>query len=256
MNADDSEETRRKGLKVIDQSIQSQTRLIDDLVDVTRFSSVGVRLELENTDLRQIIVATLEEMRPSIEQKHSLEVTIIPQDYSAVVDKMRVQQVLRNLISNAIQYTPAGGHIGVTLERDSGWFRLTVHDSGKGLDPKELDKIFQPFWRSDTDTKGVGLGLYIAASLVEAHGGKIHAASKGLGLGAQFIVELPIEITGTGHIRITAAAVLHQDHDHLRHHSDARGRLIAQLKPCRPRMYTSRWGRSYLPPEHRYWNQR
>ncbi|MDX1517228.1 MAG: PAS domain-containing protein, partial [Woeseiaceae bacterium] len=115
MEVDRSDETREKGVAVVAQSIESQSRLIDDLVDVSRFASTGVRLEPERVNVRLLIEATIDELRPAIEASQRLSVTIGEGDYGATIDPLRVQQIVRNLLSNAIKYTPPDGRIDVEL---------------------------------------------------------------------------------------------------------------------------------------------
>ncbi|MBT8098573.1 MAG: PAS domain-containing protein [Gammaproteobacteria bacterium] len=193
LELDDSAETRAKGLRVVAQSIESQSRLIEDLVDVSRFASAGVRLEAERVDAGDLIQTTVEEMRPGIESQQTLNVTITPGDYTAIVDPLRVQQIVRNLLSNANKYTPEGGQIDVDLRVDGDNLIFAIKDSGIGMSPEQCDKVFEPFWRAESHQPGLGVGLAIVAALVQAHNGSIYAASDGPGEGSMFIVRLPLD---------------------------------------------------------------
>jgi PAS domain S-box-containing protein len=169
MEIDDSVETRSKGLSVMAQSIESQSRLIDDLVDITRIATEGISLESEPVDARDLIETTIDELRPDIQEKQELVVQIEPGDYQAELDSVRVQQILRNLLSNASKYTPAGGRINVTLTREEAFLCLSVSDNGKGLSTEEIGHVFDPFWRANSNVVGLGVGLSIVAALVKAH---------------------------------------------------------------------------------------
>jgi len=191
MEVDDSVEIREKGLNVIAQSIESQSRLIDDLVDVTRFAAAGVRLENEDVDVAEIVAASTEELRPTIEPGQTLVVDIDDGDYSAHVDPLRMQQIVRNLVTNANKYTPADGRIDVHMEADEQRIQLTVTDNGKGLSDDDIDSIFKPFWRADSNQPGLGVGLAIVSALVTAHSGTITVQSDGAGMGSSFRVQIP-----------------------------------------------------------------
>ncbi len=191
LEVDDSPGIRDKGLKVVAQSIDSQSRLIDDLVDVTRFTAAGVRLQLDDVDVAEILRTTTEELRPSIEVDHDFIVEIDDGDYSGRMDPLRIQQVLRNLVTNANKYTPAGGRIQVRLTADDAKIHFYVVDNGKGLTQDHIDNIFEPFWRADSHQPGLGVGLSIVAALVSAHSGTIVAHSDGPGQGSTFKVRLP-----------------------------------------------------------------
>ncbi len=195
MEVDDSEDTRDTGLATVAQSIESQSRLIDDLVDATRFASVGVKLETERVELAALVEQTVEELRPAAEPDRPLLFECEDSDAEAHVDPLRIQQIVRNLLSNAIKFTPAGGRINVGLETTDGGFALTVSDSGRGLSAEEQEKIFDLFWRADPHAPGLGVGLSIVAALVDAHGGTISVSSDGEGRGTTFRVFLPFDGT-------------------------------------------------------------
>ncbi len=191
MEVDNSEETRNQGLEIIANSIQTQARLIDDLVDVTRLSTAGVRLEPGLADVREVVAMAVEELRPSIAAQHQLTLELEEGDYQMVVDAVRLQQVVRNLVNNALKYTPAGGRIDINLKADRTQVCLQVSDSGKGLTAEQVERLFEPFWRADNKVPGIGIGLFIVAGLVDAHGGQVEVESAGLGQGTTFSVYLP-----------------------------------------------------------------
>ena len=197
MEIDDSPETRSKGIGIVAQSIESQSRLIDDLVDVSRFASAGVMLEPENVDARELIETTVDELRPGIETQQQLKVRYSDGHYRATLDPVRLRQVIRNLLTNANKYTPAGGTIEVDLHRDDTNLIFTVTDTGKGLTEKDIEHIFEPFWRAESSQPGLGVGLAIVARLVEVQNGTINVISDGPGKGTTFIVRLPVELSDT-----------------------------------------------------------
>ncbi len=191
MEIDRSPETIDKGLSTVIQSIDSQSRLIDDLVDAARFASAGVRLETEEADVARLVRAVVDELRPATEPSRSLALSISRGDYTATVDPLRIQQILRNLISNANKFTPDGGRIEVSLAQTTAAIHLTVADSGRGLDAGELENVFELFWRGDEHAPGLGVGLSIVRSLVDAHGGSVEVSSDGRDRGTRFDATLP-----------------------------------------------------------------
>ncbi len=203
MELDDRVETRNKGLAIMLQSIDSQSRLIDDLVDISRIAKSGIRLESEEIDARELLESTVEELRPGIEAEHELVVVIEPGDFNANVDAVRLQQIVRNLLNNAAKYTPTGGRIHFRARVEDEHLEITVRDTGKGLTAEQIDQIFEPFWRADASIAGLGVGLSIVHALVKAHGGTIEATSDGPGAGAAFSVRLPTDASPSGHFHIT-----------------------------------------------------
>ena len=197
MEVDDKPEIRTKGISIVAQSIESQSRLIDDLVDVSRFAASGVVLEKEHVDARELIESTVDELRPDIETRHAVTVNYSDADYRATLDPLRVRQIVRNLVTNADKYTPSGGTIDVDLHRDETNLIFTVTDSGKGLSQDEIGRVFEPFWRAESSQPGLGVGLAIVGNLVEAHKGSINVISDGPGKGTTFIVRLPLDEPAT-----------------------------------------------------------
>lgn len=193
MEVDDKPEIRTKGIAIVAQSIESQSRLIDDLVDVSRFAASGVVLEKEHVDARELIESTVDELRPDIEARHTVTVNYSDADYRATLDPLRVRQIVRNLVTNADKYTPRGGTIDVDLHRDETNLIFTVTDSGKGLSEDEIGRVFEPFWRAESSQPGLGVGLAIVGNLIEAHNGSINVISDGPGKGTTFIVRLPLD---------------------------------------------------------------
>mgnify|MGYP001554883000 CR=1 FL=1 len=197
----------REQLSMIERNISLEARLIDDLLDLTKISHGKLLLRLEPCDAHSLIGLAIEIVRDDAREK---EITIERQ-FSAVhsgltADPARLQQVVWNLLRNAVKFTPRGGTISVRTADESrleggGWLRIEVTDSGIGIDPGALEKIFLPFEQGqvtgDHRFGGMGLGLAIARAVVLMHGGQIAAESAGANQGATFVVELPGAVVPT-----------------------------------------------------------
>ncbi len=187
------------GLTVIERNVLAQTKLIEDLLDVSRIYAGKLRVNLLPIPLLATVEAAIEGMRPSADAKRlALGVRIDPgvDAQSAIAgDTDRLQQVALNLLSNAIKFTPTGGHIEVSVSRREQSFHVTVRDDGKGISPQFLRHVFDRFRQDDSsdirDQGGLGVGLAIVQHIVELHGGRVEASSPGPGLGATFTVTLP-----------------------------------------------------------------
>jgi CheY-like chemotaxis protein len=191
------------GLEVIERNVLSQTRLIDDLLDVSRIITGKLRLSVRSVNLSKVIEAAIEAMRPAADAKEiQIEFTrsLVPGEDDAIGDPDRLQQVVWNLVSNAIKFTPARGAVSVDLSRDAAQFSIRVRDTGKGIPPDFLPHVFDRFRQADSSMSrthsGLGIGLAIARHLVELHGGAITAESEGDGLGATFAISLPAVALG------------------------------------------------------------
>lgn len=184
-----------RGLDVIERNVKAQSRLIEDLLDVSRITTGKMRLNVRNILLAPIISATLDAIRPAAEAK-GIELSFdFSQDVRTVGDPDRLQQVVWNLLSNAVKFTPAG-RVHVTLDTVDSNARIRVVDSGNGIDPEFLRFVFDRFRQADSTTTrshgGLGLGLTIVRHIVELHGGTVAASSAGTGKGSAFTVCLPM----------------------------------------------------------------
>ncbi|MBV8855406.1 MAG: response regulator [Acidobacteria bacterium] len=193
-NLDD--EARARALEIIHRNAQAQNQLISDLLDVSRIISGKLRLDLRTVELSPIIEAAVEATRPAAETKGvQLNTSLDPHAGPVNGDADRLQQVVWNLLTNAIKFTPEGGRIEVKSEIVGPRVEVTVHDTGIGIAPEFLPHIFDRFRQADPGTNrihgGMGLGLSIVRQLVELHGGAIRAESEGEGKGATFTVSLP-----------------------------------------------------------------
>ncbi len=187
----------REGIETIDRNVRTQARLVDDLLDVSRIISGKVRLHIAEVDLRAVAVSVCDALRPAAAAR-GVNVTLTSTAEATLVlgDSDRLQQVVWNLLNNAIKFTPRGGHIEVALSLTDSHVVLEVADNGRGIAPEFLPRIFDRFTQQDVSTTrgqaGLGLGLAITRHLVELHGGKIYARSEGEGEGATFRVEIPV----------------------------------------------------------------
>jgi len=189
-------ETTRRGLAAIERAVRIQSQLIEDLLDISRIESGRLRLDVQNVDLAEVVKAGAESMRAASEAKSiTLQEIIDPRVDTIAGDPGRLQQVVWNLVSNAVKFTPKGGRIQVRLERINSHVEIIVADTGKGIEAASLESVFERFWQGDDAAQrrhGVGLGLSIVKELVSLHGGTVVAHSDGPGKGSTFSVRLPL----------------------------------------------------------------
>ena len=187
----------RKGLETIVRNARAQAQLIEDLLDMNRIMSGKLRLDVQLMDLKAVVEAALEAVQPSVDAKGiTLQRTIDPTVTPIFGDPNRLQQVIWNLLTNAVKFTPINGKIEVTVQRVGASVEVLVRDTGVGISAEFLPQVFERFRQADSSTTrrfgGLGLGLSIVKQLVELHGGTISAQSPGDGAGASFIVSLPL----------------------------------------------------------------
>jgi signal transduction histidine kinase/ActR/RegA family two-component response regulator len=182
---------------VIDRQVTQMTRLIDDLMDVARITRGTFELRRHRTALDEVIRVAVETSRPVVDaSRHELTVRLLSEPVYLDADVIRLAQVFSNLLNNAAKYTPSGGRVAVTAERDADAVSVTIQDSGVGIPPPMLARVFEPFTQLDRSLErsqgGLGIGLALARRLVEMHGGTIEAHSEGPGKGSRFVVRLPV----------------------------------------------------------------
>nr|WP_309246854.1 PAS domain S-box protein [Ramlibacter montanisoli] len=183
---------------VIDRQLTHVTRLVDDLLDVGRLTTGKIKLRKELVRMGDIVARSVEVARPIVTaRRHVLNVEQPPDPVYVQGDATRLSQVLQNLLVNAAKYTPEGGRIQLRVAAADSFVYMVVSDNGRGLSPEHLNSIFQLFVQADTGTSagsesGLGIGLTLARSLAEMHGGSIEATSPGLGQGSTFTVRLPM----------------------------------------------------------------
>ena len=191
------EAQKTHAVDVIERNARLQAQLINDLLDVSRIIAGKLELERYAVDLVLVVQEALDAVRGDVEARALvLDASLDPATGEVLGDPRRLQQVVSNLLSNAVKFTPRGGRIAVRLTREGVDARLSVSDTGEGIDPELLPHIFEPFQQADSTTsrahQGLGLGLAIVRQLVDAHGGRARAESAGRGHGASFVVELPV----------------------------------------------------------------
>ncbi|MFL6227581.1 MAG: PAS domain S-box protein [Pyrinomonadaceae bacterium] len=188
---------RERAVQIIERNAEAQARLIEDLLDVSRIITGKLRLEVRPVSLAPVVEAVVNGLRPAAETKSlQLEVLIDPASGVVTGDPERLQQVVWNLVSNAIKFTPKEGRVEVRLEQTDAHARILVRDTGIGINADALPHIFERFHQADSSNTrehgGLGLGLAIVRNLVELQGGSVSAESPGKGQGSVFTVELPL----------------------------------------------------------------
>lgn len=187
-------------VEIIQRQCHHMVRLLDDLLDISRISQGKVELRKEFVSLSELITDCLQVMRPRMEHSHSLTIRLPPETLYVHADPSRIQQVVVNLLTNAVKYTPHGGEIRVQLERSGKDAVFIVSDNGHGISADLLKSIFEPFVQAEQTLSrsdgGLGIGLAVVKRLVELHGGSASATSDGLGKGAQFTIRLPLSWPG------------------------------------------------------------
>lgn len=197
------------GLDAIDSSCRTQAQLISDLLDISRITSGGLVLDLRATDIAAVIRSLVETAAArAATANQTVAASGVNQPVMVTGDLRRLQQIFGNLFDNALKFTPAGGHIDVTLAQVGTHVEIAVTDTGIGIAADELPRVFDRFSQRDISKTrefgGMGLGLAIARNLTDAHGGSIGASSDGEGRGARFVVRLPLtpntfDLRGTAH---------------------------------------------------------
>jgi signal transduction histidine kinase/ActR/RegA family two-component response regulator len=200
-----------RALESIERNARSQATLIEDLLDISRIVTGKLQLSVRPVDLAGVVDAAVEIVQPAAAAKRiRIGCAIDERPAMTMGDPDRLQQVVWNLLSNAVKFTPPDGRVNVRVEKGDG-YRLTVDDTGAGIDPAFLPHVFESFRQADaTATRehgGLGLGLAIAKQLVELHGGTIRAHSDGRGAGATFEVILPSTLSSADHTPAAKAAI-------------------------------------------------
>jgi signal transduction histidine kinase len=190
--------TTAQAFGAIEQNVKAQARLIEDLIDVSRLINGTFRLQMKEIDAIAVARAAAETLLPAAEEK-GIRVWVVPLSNSAqvVADPFRLQQVIWNLLANAIKFTPHCGSVWVELERQGDDLEIKVMDTGKGIEADFLPHVFEKF-RQGKDVisagqGGLGLGLAIVREIIELHCGTVNAHSEGKGKGAIFTIRLPLQ---------------------------------------------------------------
>ncbi|MBV8139877.1 MAG: hybrid sensor histidine kinase/response regulator [Deltaproteobacteria bacterium] len=182
---------------ILGRQLTNLTRLVDDLLDVERLAHGRLTLQKRRVAVNQIVNAALENCRPNVTSGgHRLNVTKSRQSLFVEGDPVRLAQSLSNLLDNAVKYTPEGGTIDLVVEESGQEVRIRVRDSGVGISPEVLPRIFDLYFQGEpmrgSEKSGLGVGLNLARRFTEMHGGTVTASSAGLGQGTEFVVRLPL----------------------------------------------------------------
>ena len=194
---------------VIERQANHLTRLVDDLLDISRITQGKIKLRIEPTDVAAVVNGAVETTRPMIDSlKHELVVNMPDTPVWVHGDEMRLTQVVANLLVNAAKYQTERGHITLTVECEPGVVAITVRDRGIGIEQEMLTEVFELFSQgertADRRQGGLGIGLSVVKNLVEMHGGNVRVASAGRGRGSEFVVRLPRVSTATNGARSRA----------------------------------------------------
>jgi PAS domain S-box-containing protein len=192
-----SERDRERAIQIIQRNAEAQSKLIEDLLEVSRIITGKLRIEFQPVSFASIVDTVINSLLPSADSKQlKVETAIDPAAGPILGDPARLQQIVTNLFSNAIKFTPKGGRIEVWLQRIDSYARLAVTDTGVGIAPEDLPHIFERFKQADSSNVrahgGLGLGLAIVDYLVRQQAGSVYVESDGPGKGATFVVEFPL----------------------------------------------------------------
>jgi signal transduction histidine kinase/ActR/RegA family two-component response regulator len=193
---------------VIDRQVQHLTRLVDDLLDISRITRGAIQLRKEPVDIDTIVARAVELAQPLMDaRRHDLTVSLLSEPALLDADPARLSQALANVLNNAAKYTNAGGKIWLTFERQGNDLVVSVRDTGIGIPPELLPRVFDLFVQEDQSLErtqgGLGIGLSLVRSLVELHGGTIQAFSAGPEQGSEFVMRLPVLIQSAPKKRVT-----------------------------------------------------
>lgn len=191
------ERRRARYLEILDRQMGAMTRMLDDILDVSRLSLGKLHLEGQELDLGQLVRRAVDSLQPNaLHARHTLTLELGEGAFPVRGDATRFGQILANVIGNALKYTPPGGRIQVSLQRDDVDAVIWVRDNGIGISPEMLPKVFELFTQARNGAKhaqgGLGVGLALVDTLVRMHGGKVEMTSEGVGKGSQFQIRIPL----------------------------------------------------------------
>jgi signal transduction histidine kinase len=190
------EKTLNRGLGVLERNARAQQRVVEDLLDISRIVTGKLQMSSDVVDLRSVVTGAIEVVAESAAKKGlTLHTSLLPSPCLVSGDAVRLQQAVWNLLSNSVKFTPEGGTVNVTLASAEAVYRIIVQDSGMGIEPAFLPRVFDRFQQADSSTtrehSGLGLGLALVKEIAALHGGTVVASSAGKGLGTTFTLALP-----------------------------------------------------------------
>ncbi|HEU5161744.1 MAG TPA: HAMP domain-containing sensor histidine kinase, partial [Thermoanaerobaculia bacterium] len=183
--------------RLIERQSRHLTRLVNDLLDLSRVAAGKIVLKPQTLDLNEIVSQSFHSVQP-LADRQQIDLRLVPRDGRLVVDgdPVRIDQIVTNLLTNAIKYTPEGGHVTLELDEEGGRALIRVTDDGVGIDPERIGGIFELFAQAENAIGraqgGMGIGLALVRNLTQLHGGTVHAKSDGIGKGSEFVVTLPL----------------------------------------------------------------
>jgi signal transduction histidine kinase len=190
-----SADMRDRALDALERNADSLTRLVNDVLDTSRIVTGKLRLALDACPVDAVVLDAVRTIQPAAEAKGITLDVRLDSNLTVLCDRDRMQQVMWNILSNAIKFTPSEGCVTVRCDRQGGQVRIAVRDTGIGIAPEHLPFVFHRFWQADTGASrefgGLGLGLALARHIIELHGGSIVAESAGEGTGTLFTLTLP-----------------------------------------------------------------
>jgi len=198
---------------VIDRQVNHLIRLVYDLLDISRITLGKIRLQQEKLTAKDLVLEAVEVSRPLIEKsRHQLSVEVPDEPIELFGDRARLTQVLANLLNNAAKYTPQGGRITVAIEQDGDQALFRIRDTGIGIPPNMLDKVFDMFIQIDSGLDrahgGLGIGLTLVRELVNLHQGSIGVTSEGPGKGSEFVVRIGVADSSLAEADVPSATAL------------------------------------------------
>ena len=184
----------QQGLKMVRGNVELEIRLIEDMLDLTRAARGKLKLQLRKADAHELLQSAMEIVRSNIQDRHlKLSVALLASHYELVADPPRLEQVFWNVFRNACKFTPENGAVSVrSYNPNPRTITIEISDSGIGIEPQFVGRVFAAFERADSRSEGLGLGLAISKAIVEMHAGTIRARSEGRGKGTTFVIELPV----------------------------------------------------------------
>ncbi|MGV3724478.1 MAG: ATP-binding protein [Actinomycetota bacterium] len=183
--------------RVVERQIRHLTRLVDDLLDISRITTGKIELRKAHVELDGVLKRAIEDVRPTMEARgHTLSLQLTPEPLTLLADPTRLEQLFANVLTNAAKYTEPGGAVAISSEREGSWGVVRIQDTGIGIAPELLPEVFSLFRQAERSLArsegGLGIGLTVVKRLVELHGGRVSADSAGLGKGSEFTIRLPL----------------------------------------------------------------